>query len=257
MILSKQNRLSDYVQALNKIINRTTDAEVKKTATDLLAALNKSALPQIDLSLDSARRDSLNAVYFKPDTSDNALLQKLNEVREQAKQAGAEVKVDTTTKVTAPVVQEPPATTTAIINDTAPEITTTVIAEDTTSPYTRSDVAVHYFIVYIKDPSTPQSAVMSTMAKIDAFNSTQFESRKLAAKQVIIDSKNKLINIRQFKNKEDALNYYNVVKTQSQLFSDLQKEQYEISAISIINFSVLLSEKDIDEYNKFFRRVYQ
>ena len=95
------------------------------------------------------------------------------------------------------------------------------------------------------------------MAKIDAFNSTQFEVRRLISKQVVIDSKNKLINVRQFKDKEDVMSYFNIIKTQSQLFSDLKPEQYAISCISILNFSVLLSEKNIDEYNKFFYRVYK
>lgn len=64
LILAKQNRLGDYVQALNKIINKSKDVEVKKTASELLSNLNKSALPQIDLSKDSTMRDSLNAQYF-------------------------------------------------------------------------------------------------------------------------------------------------------------------------------------------------
>jgi hypothetical protein len=252
MILAKQNRLNDYVQALNRIVNRTTDAEVKRTATELLSALNKSALPQVDLSLDSVRRDSLNAVFIQPDTGENALLQKLNEVKEQAKQSGADVKVDTSTKKEELVVLDTTTTRTSI-----PELPNTVITEDTTSPYIRSEVAVHYFIIYIKDPATPQSAVMSTLAKVNAFNSTQFESRRLAAKPVVIDSKNKLINVRQFKDQADVMSYYNTIKTQSQLFSELQPDQFAISCISIINFQVLLSEKNIDEYNKFFKRVYK
>src|SRR5581483_10152253 len=32
LILARQNRLADYIQALNKIINKSTDAGVKKTA---------------------------------------------------------------------------------------------------------------------------------------------------------------------------------------------------------------------------------
>ena len=63
--------------------------------------------------------------------------------------------------------------------------------------------------------------------------------------------------MRQFKNKEDVLNYYKMVSKQDQLFSDLQPAQYAITCISTINFGTLLSEKNIDDYNKFFRRVYK
>ena len=266
LVLAKQNRLADYVQALNKIINKTKDVEVKKTASDLLAALNKSTLPQVDLSKDSTQRDSLNAKYITggaSDTSQNSILQKLNEAKEQAKQNGANVKVDTSHGQQTTVNGQPKSTGDTIVNnnstakDTSAKVKENVIAEDTTSLYKRSDETVHYFIVYIKDPATPQSAVMSTMAKIDAFNSTQVPEKRLQGKQVLIDSKNKLINIRQFKNAADVMSYYNLVKKQAQLFSDMKPEQFSITAISTTNFSILLTEKNVDEYNKFFKRVYK
>ncbi len=266
LVLAKQNRLSDYVQALNKIVNKTKDVEVKKTATDLLAYLNKSSLPQIDLSKDTLQRDSLNAKYLgmssSVDTSQNELLQKLNEAKQLAIKSGADVKTDTSAKAQSAdgKTQTPAGDTIAksntVVKDTIvkqPE----AVTEDTTSAYSRSDAAVHYFIIYIKDPATPQSSVMSTMAKVDAYNSSVVPEKRLVSKQVLIDSKNKLINIRQFKNREDAMPYFNQIKKQDQLFNDLKPEQYAITCISNTNFSILLSEKNVDEYNKFFRRVYK
>ncbi len=262
LVLSKQNRLADYVQALNKIIGKATDVEVKKAATDLLAALNKSALPQIDLSKDSTKRDSLNAVFFRgADTSEAAIQKQLNEARENAKQGGVVVKTDSTTKRTAITSPDTATANVSTVKDSsgkATNVAQNVVVEDTTSPYVRSDAAVHYFIIYIKDATTPQGAIMSTMAKVDAFNSTQFTDKRLVSKQVLIDSKNKLINVRQFKNREEVMSYYKVIKSQDQLFSDLKKEQYAITCISTLNFSTLLSEKNVDLYNeKFFKRVYK
>ncbi len=270
LVLARQNRLADYVQALNKIVNKTKDAEVKKTASDLLSNLNKSSLPQIDLSKDSLRRDSLNAQYGissgGPDTSQNEILQQLNDAKQQAIKSGANVKVDTSAKAQAVngKAQTTGTDTTAkagvAVKDTAAgkqQAAEPVVTEDTTSPYKRSDADIHYFVIYFKDPATLQSSIMSTMAKINAYNSSVVPEKRLQSKQVLIDSKNKLLNIRQFKNREDALAYFNQVKKQDQLFSDLKPEQYAITAISTTNFSTLLSEKNIDDYNKFFRRVYK
>ncbi|HLP51421.1 MAG TPA: tetratricopeptide repeat protein [Chitinophagales bacterium] len=274
LVLAKQNRLADYVQALNKIVNKSKDAEVKQTASTLLSNLNKSALPQIDLSKDSLRRDSLNALYGvssgAPDTSQNELLQQLNTAKQQAAQNGAVVNVADTTGKKAPVDGKPIVTVTGdtIIKGQAPlaggkdtvakqPVVDNVVVEDTTSPYSRSDAAIHYFVIYIKDPTTPQSAVMSTMAKVDAYNSSVVPEKRLQGKQVLIDSKNKLINVRQFKNRDDVMAYYAQIKKQAQLFSDLKPEQYAITCISTTNFSILLSEKNIDIYNKFFNRVYK
>lgn len=280
LVLAKQNRLTDYVQALNKIVNKSKDAEVKKTATDLLAYLNKSSLPQVDLSRDTTQRDSLNALYGMvgssvPDTSQNELLQQLNDAKQKAIQSGASVAVADTSNKTASgndKKQQVPTTAGADTTKAAPVANATagkdsavkapvnepVVMEDTTSPYTRSDAAMHYFVIYIKDPATPQASVMSTMAKVDAYNSSVVPEKRLQSKQVIIDSKNKLINVRQFKNRDDVMAYYAQVKKQAQLFSDLKPEQYAISCISTTNFSILLSEKNIDLYNsKFFNRVYK
>lgn len=271
LVLARQNRLADYVQALNKIVNKSKDAEVKKTATELLANLNKSSLPQIDLSKDSLRRDSLNAQYGisagGPDTSQNEILQQLNEAKQQAIKNGANVKVDTGSK--APVTDKTPAanadTAAATKGNVAVKDTATtrqpvaepVLTEDTTSPYKRSDADQHYFVVYFKDPATLQSSIMSTMAKINAYNASVVPEKRLQSKQVLIDSKNKLLNVRAFKNRDEAMAYFNQIKKQDQLFSDLKPEQYAITVISTTNFSTLLSEKNIDDYNKFFLRVYK
>lgn len=262
LILAKQNRLADYVQALNKIINKSTDLEVKKTASDLLAALNKSDLPQIDLSQDTLRRDSLNAIYkvsdlgsvpldnyrnTKPDSTVNEMQAQLDKAKEAAKQKGVDVKVDSTAKAAVPEVKD-----TAVAKPSGP----VVAVEDTTSPYVRNDAAVHLFVVYIKDPAVSANATTSVVVKLSAFNSTQFENNHLQTKSVLIDSKNKLINVRQFKSRAEAMDYYNIVSKQDQLFSDMQPAQYEITVMSTINFATLLSLKDIDVYQKFFRRVY-
>lgn len=264
LILAKQNRLGDYVQALNKIINKATDASVKAAATDLLALLNKSTLPQADLSKDTARRDSLNISFSqsmssRPGSVDSALLKQLNEAREKAEGSKPKEKTDTSSKQSAKpleVAKDSTAQAREAAKDTS-KPGSTVMSEDTTSPYKRADDALHYFVIYFKDPTVPQSIIMSTMAKVNAYNSTQFESKKLQSKQVIIDSKNKLLTVRQFKNKEEAISYFRVVKSQSQLFSDLKPDQYAITAISTVNFTVLISEKDVDAYQKFFNRVYQ
>ncbi len=277
LIYAKQNRLGDYVQALNKIVNKTRDAEVKQTATTLLSNLNKSQLPQIDLSRDSSMRDTLNQMYglssAEPDATQNEVLKQLNEAKDLAVKNGAKVAVDTTTKTSAAVNNTGTAANTATATDTAGTGTAAsgvktdtavgtqpvaeVITEDTTSPYVRSDAAMHYFVIYIKDPTAPQSAVLSIMAKVNAYNSSVVPEKRLQSKQVLIDSKNKLINVRQFKNRDDVMAYYNMIKKQDQLFNDLKPEQYAITCISTTNFGTLLSEKDVDAYNKFFYRVYK
>jgi tetratricopeptide (TPR) repeat protein len=260
LVLSKQNKLEEYVQSLQKLSNKSTDTEVKKTASDLLSLLNKSTLPQIDLSKDTTRRDSINSMFSpKPDTSAAALLQQLNEVKQQAKDKGAVVVTDTAAKKTAPEVQKEDVAGQTAKGDTVPvnSKVENVVVEDTTSVYVRSDAAVHYCIVYVNDPAVTSAIMVNTLAKVQAFNSTQYESSKLQTKQIVIDSKNKLLNVKQFKSGADAMAYYKVLVKQAQLFDELKKEQYSIAVISTMNFGTLLGEKDIAAYLKFMQRVYK
>jgi len=265
LILSKQNRLGDYVQALNNIINKVSDAQVKKSATDLLQLLNKSKLPQVDLSKDTTRRDSLNAIYgamqvpvasanaAKPDDAELTMLQKMQQAKDLAIKQG-KLKPDTTAgKAVASAASGKDTTAKGAATAAAPDI----VPEDTTSIYKRSDDAVQLFVIYIKDPSTPKSAIMSCLAKINAYNSTQFADKRLTAKQSLLDAKNQLIAVRQFKSKDDVMAYYNSIVTQTQLFNDMKPDQYALTAISMPNYSILISEKDVDTYNKFFNRVYK
>lgn len=263
LVLSKQNKLEEYVQALQKLSNKSTDTEVKKTAADLLSLLNKSTLPQIDLSKDTTRRDSINAAFNpKPDSSAAAVIQQLNEVKQQAKEKGAAIAIDTSAKQSIIEKQKEDKSSPAVSIDSSSKVPMNVkpengVVEDTTSVYVRSDAAVHYCIIYVNDPSVTSGIMVNTLAKVQAFNSTQYENSKLQTKQVVIDSKNKVLNVKQFKTGADAMAYYKVLVKQAQLFDELKKEQYTIAVISTMNFGTLLGEKDIVTYLKFMQRVYK
>lgn len=256
LVLAKQNKLEDYVQLLQKLSNKSTDAEVKKVAGDLLALLNKSTLPQIDFSKDTTKRDSLNAIY-KPQPDKTDLNKQLNEVKEQAKKSGADVKVDTTTVPTATKIDNDKTTEAATTKPDTVKPSTPVVTEDTTSIYVRSDAAVHYFILFTNNPEVTSASITSAVAKINAFNANVYEKSRLQTKQVKVDSKTTIINVRQFPSGAEAMSYFNSIKTQAQLFDDFKAGQYSIACISTSNFSTLLTERNMEDYLKFFKRVYK
>ncbi|MCS6935129.1 MAG: tetratricopeptide repeat protein [Chitinophagales bacterium] len=259
LVLARQNKLEEYVQLLQKLSNKSTDYEVKKTATELLNLLNKSSLPQIDLSKDAAARDSLNALH-KPQPDLLQMNQQLNEIKEQAKKAGVDVKTDTITQANnkpAEDTNKQEITKTAKPDTTNATTQSPAVTEDTTSPYVRSDAVAHYFILFTNHPEVTPAIITSAVAKINAYNSTVYEKMRLQTKQVKVDSKTTIITVRQFPNAADALSYFKSIKTQSQLFDDFKAGQYSIACISATNFSTLLSQRDMDAYLKFFNRVYK
>jgi tetratricopeptide (TPR) repeat protein len=264
LVLGKQHKLEEYTQALNKIVSKTTDTEVKATAQTLLSLLNKSSLPMIDLSKDVSGKvsDSLNALLpgytppveepqgpsisdllmnsGKPDTATKT---KVNPLPVALDTSSKENSIQSTARDT---LRKPIAN----ANNTP-----AVMQEDTTSSYKRTDNIAHYFLVYITDPTVTQAALSATIAQVDAYNSST-STKKLTTKQIMVDSKTKLINVRQFSNREEGMDYYKVTIKQTQLLSELKPEQYRVALISSINFGTLLTEKDIDAYLKFFNRVY-
>lgn len=286
LVLAKENRLTDYLQVLNKIINKSGDAEIKKTATEMLALLNKSKLKQVDLSRDPAMRDSLNEKYklrepivTGPDTSseNDELIKKLNAAKQAAIKSG-KYKPDTSNTATAMVTKaagkDNAPTTSAAGNTSSTKDTGTASAaaggkatganpkkapadmqEDTASPYKRTDNDIHYVIVYIND-TVSNSAFMSTMALINAYNSTQANYKGLATQTKLINASNKVLRITKFKNRDEAMPYYKILKAQTQLFGSLKPYKYSISVISDTNYKTLFNLENIDDYNKYFKRVY-
>ncbi len=69
MIEAKQNRLDDYVQSLNKIITKHTGTPEQEMAKKLLADLNASKLPMLDLSkqiVDTTKVDTVPVKVVEP-----------------------------------------------------------------------------------------------------------------------------------------------------------------------------------------------
>lgn len=266
LVLAKQHKLEEYTQALNKIVAKATNAEIKAEAQTLLALLNKSSLPMVDLSKDVSGRmtDSLNAMLpkseatgqfsaVKPSSPSITDMVMNNPKSSEALATDTAKKTETQTAVKGTASQ--PGNT--VVQDTTTAVTIQQAApqEDTTSSYKRTDNIAHYFVVYITDPTVSAAAISATIAQVDAFNSST-STLKLTTKQVLLDSKTKLINVRQFANSQVGMEYFNNTIKQKQLFSELKPEQYELILISSVNFGTLLTEKDIQAYLRFFKRVY-
>ena len=92
MSLSKENRLADYVESLNKIIAKYPGTPEKDQAQTWLTALNHSKLPQVDISklpkdsLDQAALDNAPKFIIEDTTGRAAFLTKMeNAKKDQAK----------------------------------------------------------------------------------------------------------------------------------------------------------------------------
>jgi hypothetical protein len=257
LIIGKENRLEDYVQALNKLIANTSDADVKKTAEELLANLNNSGLPMIDLSKqappapDTSSTSNVNATQSntpapqtqnpQPSTQNNTPPTLSNTNNNAATNASP----TSTKKDSVAVASTPPP------KPFKPLIDTVI------SNFNYTPDAPHLLMVFFKDPTIQQGQISVAVTNINQFNNENFATLKLSAKPVLVDDKNKLITVRQFKNANLANEYLTAFISKPDIVKGIEPSKYYVALISFENFSKLLTEKKTDVYEQFYLWKYE
>ncbi|MCS6820192.1 MAG: tetratricopeptide repeat protein [Chitinophagales bacterium] len=273
LILARQNRLEDYVQELNKIIAKCDDPEIKKTAENLLSMLNNSGLPMQDLSkmpaqtaaTDSAQGQTNNQIIAsqagidnKKDTS--AALSVTDNNKGISTTGKYTQNPDTTASKQPPVkqhtVQSSKDTSSGKTGNTSYQ-KPTAKADSVISPYKYNPESPHLVMMFFKDSTVNQNTIIPLVNAFNQFNNEKFGALKLAAKSVLIDEKNKLISIRQFKNKAAAAEYMReLLANKTSVIKNMEDHRYFIASISLENFTLLLSERKGDLYEKFYNWKY-
>ena len=118
-----------------------------------------------------------------------------------------------------------------------------------------SDDQLHYvIIVFSNDISLNDAKIVIT-----DYNDKYHGPQKLRMNNIYLaegDSKHPLIAIRRFKDKTEAMIYYDTVKKNKKDFLDESKFNYEVLPISQDNYRELLKSKNLDQYLSFFTMNY-
>jgi len=87
--------------------------------------------------------------------------------------------------------------------------------------------------------------------RLSDFNKKYFRLRKLSIKSLQLDNQRVLIYVGNFKNKDDAANYYNALRNDEYVLSGLDKHDYSVFPISIENYPIMYRDKDVKGYMEF------
>jgi len=111
--------------------------------------------------------------------------------------------------------------------------------------------APHYCVIILNDlkETDPLKSALSD------FNTKYFSSRNYELLPIPKWDK-MLITIKTFKDKDEAMDYYNFLLATPELFKNMDKKDYQIFAISIDNMASLLKNPSPDEYKIFFNAKY-
>lgn len=117
------------------------------------------------------------------------------------------------------------------------------------------DDKLHYVIIVFHEDISLNDAKIA----VADYNSKYHKLQKLRMNNIYLgtgDDKLPIIAIRRFRDKNEAMDYYNTVQKNKRDFLDEAKFHYELLPIAQDNYRELLKSKTVDEYSVFFELNY-
>lgn len=111
----------------------------------------------------------------------------------------------------------------------------------------------HFFVVVANRDSVNVSALK---VRLSDFDRKYFSLRKLNINSFLYDNKQQLVTVNAFENDEDAMNYYRTIEQNEYVFANLNPKSYFFFIISNTNYPILIKEKNLSTYLKYFENKY-
>ncbi len=113
---------------------------------------------------------------------------------------------------------------------------------------------IHNYILIIKSENVNLNALK---IRFSDFNAKYPDSESLNIISAEIDGANRVVIIAPFSNNDKAMNYFDAINEDEYVFSMLKPEEYDQYIISINNYSILIQNKNIDQYKTFYNKFYK
>lgn len=121
-------------------------------------------------------------------------------------------------------------------------------------PYKKNDSLNHYFLMVI--PSTIKVDMNKVKSAYSDYNIENHANENLQVTSLILDGKTQAILVRNFADKNATMKYYNNLVNNKIFLDKLSLPSHTDVVITDENLRILMREKDIKVYNKFFRETY-
>ena len=108
----------------------------------------------------------------------------------------------------------------------------------------------HYYVLLFDDDNMD---AIATDAKVKQFNAENYPDKNLQTTSMLFTMTKQMIIVRKFRNREQAMAYYNSI---SSLLKDYDANHYTHFVISLQNYPTFYNIKNIDIYEKFFKLMY-
>ena len=122
------------------------------------------------------------------------------------------------------------------------------------SPFVDKPEEIHYMVIILNSNAVPMQTVKDEVAN---FNREFFSLEQFNLNSFFINKTDQMITISKFKDKEKAMNYYNIMVKNPIFSSRLASGHYNIYAMSSTNYTSYYNMKDKrDMYPDFFKDNY-
>ena len=120
--------------------------------------------------------------------------------------------------------------------------------------YTYNEDAIHLFSMVVT--LSKDIKISDVKNLISDFNAKNFSTANLTINNIFLDNTKQIITISNFQNKEKAMVYYNLLKSDKTVFAKLKPSDCKLFVISVDNYPSMFKNKDIDNYYNFFEKNY-
>lgn len=147
----------------------------------------------------------------------------------------------------------------AIKRQKTPDTTSASSPKDSTATEKKSKFVFNesgdYFWVLIAENG--KGNIDNFKVKLSEINKASFSTKDIGISDIFLDSSHQLINVKSFNGKEDAMKYYNFMKSNKDAYADLNEGSYQSFVISAENFTTFYKDKNITAYTQFFSQNYK
>ena len=108
----------------------------------------------------------------------------------------------------------------------------------------------HYYVLLFDEDKID---AIELERKINAYNDSVFEGANLTTMAMLFTMTKQLVRVKEFVNKEQAMQYYNAMQSETSLLAPYKDKGFEHFVISTQNYPTFFNRQNIQAYLKFFK----
>ena len=93
--------------------------------------------------------------------------------------------------------------------------------------------------------------------RLSDFNGKYFSLMRLKTKSLMLNKDQTIITVGNFKNKNEAMNYFGALENDEYVLSGVEEKEYDLFPISTTNYPLFYRDKSISAYKDFYKKNYK